>query len=279
MTGNSGAFAVSLRSLILPARVAVEVAARQPTMTPTSRATATTPRIHQRRTAGGRDTAISGGADSSDAPLTGARKRYPRRATVSTNLGFSAESPSASRSLLTAVLMLCSKSTKVSSGHNRPRSSSRVTTSPGRSNNVRRICKGWSCSLTLTPLRRSSPVFRSTANTPKRRVSGTPAGRLLASDMPCSLALADPHMDRYLARYLFDVTPLISLPRFNRRVTRPPLRYVPPEPKVRPNAEGGRGYGVQSKNLGSMVDGGMVFARTGWGAQEGQSTGHCLCER
>src|SRR5438445_3273906 len=67
-------------------------------------------------------------------------------------------------------------------------------------------CKGWSCSLTLTPLRRSSPVFRSTANTPKRRVSGTPAGRLLASDMPCSLALAEPHIDRYLARYLFDVT-------------------------------------------------------------------------
>ena len=36
-------------------------------------------------------------------PLTGARKRYPRRATVSTKRGFSAESPSESRNLLTAV--------------------------------------------------------------------------------------------------------------------------------------------------------------------------------
>ena len=37
---------------------------------------------------------------------TGAMKRYPRRARVSTKRGFDAESPSASRILFTAVLRL-----------------------------------------------------------------------------------------------------------------------------------------------------------------------------
>ena len=45
--------------------------------------------------------------------------------------GLSAESPSASRSLLIEVFRLLSKSTNVSAGQMLGRSSSRVTTSPG----------------------------------------------------------------------------------------------------------------------------------------------------
>ena len=59
-------------------------------------------------------------------------KRYPRRATVSMNRGLVAESPIASRILLTALFTPWSKSTNVSALHNRLRSSSRVTISPGR---------------------------------------------------------------------------------------------------------------------------------------------------
>jgi len=64
--------------------------------------------------------------------FTGTRKRYPRRGSVSTKRGLSAESPRASRSLLIAVFRLLSKSTKVSCGQICERNSSRVTTSPGR---------------------------------------------------------------------------------------------------------------------------------------------------
>jgi len=39
-------------------------------------------------------------------PSAGAMKRYPRRATVSTKMGLSADSPSASRNLLMAALRL-----------------------------------------------------------------------------------------------------------------------------------------------------------------------------
>jgi hypothetical protein len=56
--------------------------------------------------------------------------RYPRRGTVSTNLGFSAESPRVSRRRLIAVLRPVSKSTNVSAGQSVDRSSSRVTTAP-----------------------------------------------------------------------------------------------------------------------------------------------------
>lgn len=45
---------------------------------------------------------------------------------------------------------------------------------------------------------------------------------------------------------------LIALPKFNRRVTRPPLRYVPPDPTVRPKAEGGRIYGAQIRILAAF---------------------------
>ena len=48
--------------------------------------------------------------------------------------GLSAESPSASRSLLIAVFRLLSKSTNVSADQFSERNSSRVTTSPGRCN-------------------------------------------------------------------------------------------------------------------------------------------------
>ncbi len=59
---------------------------------------------------------------------TGARNRYPRRGTVSTNRGAVAESPNASRTLLIAVLSPRSNSTKVSAGQSLCCSSSRVTT-------------------------------------------------------------------------------------------------------------------------------------------------------
>jgi len=65
-------------------------------------------------------------------PVTDAMNRYPRRGIVSINRGLSAESPSASRSLMIAVFRLLSKSTKVSADQFWERSSSRVTTSPGR---------------------------------------------------------------------------------------------------------------------------------------------------
>src|SRR5215469_4729928 len=49
----------------------------------------------------------------------GAMNRYPRLGTVSMNTGFSEESPSVSRSLMTDVFKLWSKSTKVWSGQSR----------------------------------------------------------------------------------------------------------------------------------------------------------------
>src|SRR5215469_8988514 len=63
--------------------------------------------------------------------------------------GLSAESPTASLSRLTAEFRLCSKSTNVSEGQSRCRSSSRVTISPGRSSSATRTWKGCPCNLTL----------------------------------------------------------------------------------------------------------------------------------
>ena len=60
--------------------------------------------------------------------------------------------------LLTAVFKPCSKSTNVSDFHSRSRKSSRVTTSPGRSSNAMRTCRGCSWSLTGMPSRYSSPA-------------------------------------------------------------------------------------------------------------------------
>ncbi len=89
--------------------------------------------------------------------VTGARNRYPRCASVSINRGFSAESPSASRSLLMAVPSEWSKSTIVSPPHSRCWISSRVTTSPGRSSRQTSTRNGCACSRIRIPDLRSSP--------------------------------------------------------------------------------------------------------------------------
>jgi len=91
-------------------------------------------------------------------------KRYPRRASVSTKIGASADSPNASRNRLMAALRLWSKSTKVSAGQSLLRSSSLVTTSPGLSSSAANTWKGCSWSFTFCPCWRSSPVWRFTSN-------------------------------------------------------------------------------------------------------------------
>ena len=88
----------------------------------------------------------------------GARKRYPRLGTVSMYRGFSASSPSASRSLRTATRRLASKSTNVFSSQMRLWICSRVTTCPAFSRRITSRRKGWSCSSTRRPCLRSSPV-------------------------------------------------------------------------------------------------------------------------
>ena len=85
--------------------------------------------------------AVAGASESEDGSdgCTGAINRYPRRANVSTNRGFSAESPSASRKRLTAAFSPWSKSTNVSTGQSDARSVSRVTSSPGCSSSIAKI--------------------------------------------------------------------------------------------------------------------------------------------
>jgi hypothetical protein len=95
-----------------------------------------------------------------------------RRPTVSTNFGFSADSRSASLSLLTATARRWSKSTKVSADQRRLRSSSRVTTSPAYSKSTARSRKGCSCSRTLLPSLRNSAARRSTSKFAKRTNDG-----------------------------------------------------------------------------------------------------------
>ena len=80
--------------------------------------------------------AISGAA--SVLRTSGRRNRYPRFGMVSMYRGSSALSSNASLSLRTATLRLPSKSTKVSPGQRRLRSSSRLTISPGFSRRARR---------------------------------------------------------------------------------------------------------------------------------------------
>jgi hypothetical protein len=109
-------------------------------------------------------------------PATGAMKRYPRRGIVSTKRGFSDASPSTSRSRMTALFSPWSKSTKVSPGQSRLRSSSRVTISPGFSSSTTRTWKGCSGSLSRRPCLRSSQAFRSTSKTPKCKILATAAG-------------------------------------------------------------------------------------------------------
>src|SRR5262245_44632103 len=97
-------------------------------------------------------------------------KRYPRRGSVSTNLGLSASSPSAARSRFTAALRLCSKSTNVPFGQRWRASSSRVTTSPGRSSIRRRISNGCSCRrIRCLPFRSSRDRTSSSKDSNRRR--------------------------------------------------------------------------------------------------------------
>ncbi len=110
----------------------------------------------------------SAGNTAGRGTLVGATKREPRRGTVSTNLGESAESPSTSRRRLTAAFSPCSKSTKVSSGQSRLRSSSRVTSSPGRSSRTERSCSGCCWRLRRVPDLRSSPRAQIELEHPER---------------------------------------------------------------------------------------------------------------
>ena len=98
----------------------------------------------------------------------GARNRYPRRGSVSIKLGASAESPSASRTLLIAAFRPFSKSTNVSAPQSLPRSSSRVTISPECSNSITSTRKGWSGTRIRTPFLRTSPERRLTSKGPNR---------------------------------------------------------------------------------------------------------------
>lgn len=102
--------------------------------------------------------------------VTGARNRYPRRGSVSINTGLSASSPRLSRSLRTATLRLCSKSTKVSDGHISDRSSSRVTRSPGLCSRMASTWNGCFWSLIFTPFRYSSAACRSAWKHPKETI-------------------------------------------------------------------------------------------------------------
>ncbi len=109
----------------------------------------------------------------------GAIQRHPRRSTVSTKIGLSAESPRASRKRIIALLSPCSKSTKTWGGQRTCRNSSRVMTLPGLLNKCVNARKGRSCSRTLTPFRRNSPARTSASNTPKRMT----AGRVCAEEL------------------------------------------------------------------------------------------------
>ena len=93
-------------------------------------------------------------APPASSTATGAMNRYPRRGTVSMNRGFAASSPSAARSLARATPRLLSNSTNVSPGHNRWRSSSRLTSPPGRSSSAISHLKG----LLLQPDRLALPT-------------------------------------------------------------------------------------------------------------------------
>ena len=134
---------------------------------------------HERRASG---SAPARSAAGSGTTSTAWMKRYPRPGSVSTKRGAWAESPSASRSRFTAAFSPCSKSTNVSSRHRRARSSSRVTTCPGRSSSAVSSSTGWRERRTLASPRRSSPAARSASNSPKRTIFRVERAR------PCTVA-------------------------------------------------------------------------------------------
>ena len=131
---------------------------------------------------GARGSGVSAAALGSTA-WTSARNRYPRLGRVSTKRGDVAESPSAWRILLTATFSAVSNSTNVSSDHSARRSSSRVTTSPGRLTRSAKTWAGWSWRGTRWPARRSSPVARSSSKVPNRDDRRHPFRRRGAPDV------------------------------------------------------------------------------------------------
>src|SRR5215471_9648540 len=118
---------------------------------------------------------------------------------VSTKRGFSAESPSASRRRLMAVLTPWSKSTNVSVGHSFCLKSSRGTTSPGRSSSIASTSKGCPWTLIFTPPLRSSLALRSASKVAKRtiRVRGLEAVAMTANTNRES-NIAGPQTARFL---------------------------------------------------------------------------------
>jgi hypothetical protein len=118
---------------------------------------------------------------------TGAMNRYPRLASVSMNRGFSAESPRASRILLMALAIPCSKSMVVLSPQTSCCNCSRVTTSPGLDKSAASTLNGWTCSLTRRPAFRISPAPKSTSKVPKQTIARLEAS-IIDSKLPARLA-------------------------------------------------------------------------------------------
>src|SRR5580704_9310017 len=112
---------------------------------------------------------------------TGATNLYPRRGTVSTKRGLSAESFNAPRSFLTAVFNPTSNSTNVLLGQSFSFSSSRVRTTPGRSNSSISNWKGFSCNPMRNPFLVSRRLSKSVSKTPKRAIRRCAVGPITPS--------------------------------------------------------------------------------------------------
>ena len=95
-------------------------------------------------------------------PLNVSHEAIAAEGTVSIHCAFCAVSDSTSRRRCTAEFRLWSKSTNVSSDQSWTRSSSRVTSSPGRSISSIRMRSGCSPSLIRVPNFRTSPERKST---------------------------------------------------------------------------------------------------------------------
>ena len=100
--------------------------------------------------------------NGSDESVTAFRLRFDE------TCGVVARSPSASRTRLMALFNPRSKSTYVLPAQILACSCSLVTNCPGRSRSVASTSNGWSCSLILMPLLRTSRALRSTSKRPKR---------------------------------------------------------------------------------------------------------------
>jgi hypothetical protein len=127
-------------------------------------------------TSGSNTEALSGLATD-----TGATNLYPTRGTVSTKRGLSAESFKAPRSFLTAVFNPTSNSTNVSLGQSFSFSSSRVRTTPCRSNSSISNWKGFSCNRMRNPFLVSWRLSKSASKTPKRAIRRCAVGPMTPS--------------------------------------------------------------------------------------------------